>query len=77
MNPTCGRDNCEGCPGRYLCHCLGVTEEAVLDALATGSVRNVRDLRSATGAGDGCMACHGRLRQYIERHSLNMVAIAS
>jgi bacterioferritin-associated ferredoxin len=73
MNPNCSRDVCDGCPGRFVCACLQITEETVLNALASGNVRSVRDLRAATGAGEGCTCCHQQLRQYVERHALGMV----
>ena len=77
MNQTCLRDNCEACPGRFVCYCLGVTEEAVVEAICSGAVRDVRDLRDSTGAGDGCTACHQRLRSLIERYALTMAPVAA
>jgi bacterioferritin-associated ferredoxin len=57
---------------RAVCHCLQVTEEMLLDALHTFDLRNLKEVRERTGAGDGCTACHRQLRAYLERHtSLN------
>jgi NAD(P)H-nitrite reductase large subunit len=68
MDACFTRSDCTGCPGRVICHCLQVTEEALLGALATLELRSVNDVREATGAGAGCMACHRRLRLLLERH---------
>jgi bacterioferritin-associated ferredoxin len=44
----------------------------LLDALHTFDLRNLKEVRERTGAGDGCTACHRQLRAYLERHtSLN------
>ncbi len=48
-----------------ICHCLQVTEEMVQEALAVLEAPTLEQLRVATGAGDGCTACHRRLRQYL------------
>jgi bacterioferritin-associated ferredoxin len=52
------------CP--LVCHCLEVSEERVLEVLATCEVRTVNDIRRHTGAGDGCTACHRRLKDFLE-----------
>ena len=62
MNGFSTSDRCDTCPGRLACHCLGVTEEAVLEAVAVLGATSVNELRRLTGAGDGCTACHQRLR---------------
>ena len=49
----------------YVCDCLQVTECALLEVLSGSHVETLRDLRRAIGAGDGCTACHGLLRQYL------------
>ncbi len=59
---------CAGCPDRIVCHCLKVTEEAIANAVQTLGLRSVRDVRSATGAGDGCTCCHGEIRELIAVH---------
>lgn len=62
-------ERCGTCPGRVVCRCLQVTEEALVEALTTLEIRTLRDVRKQTGAGEGCTACHRRLVQYIERYS--------
>lgn len=74
-SPGCDGSRCGGCPGDFVCHCLKITEDMVLDAVE-GGARSVRDLRRQIGAGDGCMACHRRLSAYIEhagRRALELV----
>jgi bacterioferritin-associated ferredoxin len=65
---------CSGCPERVVCRCLRVTEAKVLDALSSRAICSVKELRSCTGAGDGCMACHRLLQRYIERHGQRQTA---
>jgi bacterioferritin-associated ferredoxin len=76
MEATCTTEtqsNCETCPARMVCHCLQVTEDALLRALDTLNLVSVKDICKHTGAGDGCTACHRRLRKYLEqRHALPM-----
>jgi NAD(P)H-nitrite reductase large subunit len=67
----------DACPGPLVCHCLGVCERTVVDAIATFGLRTVKDVRHCTGAGDGCTACHGRLREYLARHSSSDSPICS
>jgi bacterioferritin-associated ferredoxin len=50
----------------YACPCMKVTHAEVAEAAACPTVRTLNDLRCRTGAGDGCMACHRRLRCYLE-----------
>ena len=57
------------CSTRVICHCLQVTEETVVDALASLGVTTLRELRQHTGAGDGCTACHHVLRQYLKDYA--------
>lgn len=49
-----------------VCHCLQVSEDQLLEALANCEIRTLGDLRRHTGAGDGCTACHRRLKDYLE-----------
>lgn len=63
--PRCDGTQCAGCPGLYVCHCLKVTEEMVIEAVAIGA-DSVAELRQLTGAGDGCTACHRRLNDLID-----------
>jgi bacterioferritin-associated ferredoxin len=62
-------ETCGGSPGRVVCRCLGVTEAQLLEALATGEVHGLRDVRRLTGAGEGCTCCHQLLRSYLERYA--------
>jgi bacterioferritin-associated ferredoxin len=49
----------------YVCVCMRITHADLLHAVAGDEVRTLADLRQQTGAGDGCMACHRRLRCYL------------
>lgn len=71
------RTDCGTCPGRMVCHCLQVTEEMLLDALRTFELRSVKDIRCQTGAGDGCTACHRRLKRYLEEKAAPTVSQAA
>ncbi|MFO0926428.1 MAG: (2Fe-2S)-binding protein [Gemmataceae bacterium] len=62
------RAGCRGCTSKVVCHCMNVTEDTILEALATFDIDTVKDLRHYTGAGDGCTCCHRQLRQMIESH---------
>ena len=62
MHAPCTPDRCNACPGRYVCHCLKITEEEVVEAVAVLGLSTVSEVRRHTGAGDGCTACHQRLR---------------
>ena len=53
-------------PDRYVCACLEITEQKLLDTLSSTPACSLRDLRRTIGAGDGCTACHDVLRQYLE-----------
>ena len=68
MHATPSRD-CSTCPGRMICHCLQVTEEAIVQAIDTLGLTTVKEIRTCTGAGDGCTACHRRLVKYLERRT--------
>jgi bacterioferritin-associated ferredoxin len=71
MNDACTHSGCDGCPiaGRLVCRCLQVTEEVLFEAVTTLGLRTVHEVRQHTGAGDGCTACHRRIREYLERHA--------
>lgn len=47
------------------CACLRVSHAELLKAIACLNIRTLNDLRAQTGAGDGCTACHRRLRHYL------------
>ena len=40
-----------------------------MDAIITLGLRTVKDIRRATGAGDGCTCCHRELHALIEVHA--------
>lgn len=61
--------SCQDCPNRVVCRCLQITEGQLLDAIQTLELRTVKDVRRATGAGDGCNCCHADLRHYLEHHA--------
>ena len=61
--------NCTECPGRYVCRCLQITEDALVAALTTQPVRTLKELRVITGAGAGCNCCHPRLKQIMEQYA--------
>ena len=77
MNPPidglCHCDHCTVCDGRYICHCLRITEEAVVQAVTRFALQTVDEVRVVTGAGSGCTACHYRIRQVIERSRVSTV----
>jgi bacterioferritin-associated ferredoxin len=60
---------CGDCPERFLCRCLQVTEREVVAAITALDIRNLREVRQHTGAGDGCNGCHRRLRQLLDGHA--------
>lgn len=67
MLQFCSEDRCQTCPDRVVCRCLQVTESEIVETLTTLNIRNVKELRRATGAGDGCTCCHQHLHELIER----------
>ena len=64
--------SCNDCSERFVCNCLRVTESQVVDALASLPIRNLKELRQLTGAGEGCTCCHDRLRQLISLHAYSV-----
>ena len=66
MDDCTFRHDCTGCPGRVLCHCLQITEEAVVEAASLFGLTTVKEVRERTGAGDGCTACHRRIRLVLQ-----------
>ncbi len=76
MHRSCPADRC--CDGScqrggnsspLICSCLNVTEETVVNAIATLGLRTVKEVRKYTGAGDGCTACHPRIREVLKQHA--------
>lgn len=57
----------EACTDRLVCHCLGIRESTVFEALGDPDVQTVRDVMRCTGAGTGCTACHCVLKRLIAR----------
>lgn len=49
-----------------VCRCLSVTESEIQTAISAFNVQTVRELGRCTGAGKGCMACHGRLKALVK-----------
>jgi NAD(P)H-nitrite reductase large subunit len=68
---------CSGCPDRIVCRCLKVTEATIVEAITTLGLRTVKDVRHATGAGDGCTCCHQQVRELLEVHSLVVGTVAA
>ncbi|HEX4611173.1 MAG TPA: (2Fe-2S)-binding protein [Urbifossiella sp.] len=60
---------CGGCEDRVVCRCLKVTEGRIVEAVTTLGLRTVKEVRLATGAGDGCTCCHKQIRALVEAHS--------
>jgi NAD(P)H-nitrite reductase large subunit len=48
---------------------MKVTEGTIVDAITTLGLRTVKEVRAATGAGDGCTCCHAQIRGYLEVHA--------
>ena len=69
MESPCASNSCNNCTERFACHCLGVTTDEVVQAVTTLGLRTLDELRQQTGAGDGCTACHRRLRLLIRSHA--------
>ena len=65
------------CPDRVVCRCLRVTEQVVIEAIVTLGVRTVKELRTATDAGDGCTCCHKELAAYLAVYSSSSSPICS
>jgi bacterioferritin-associated ferredoxin len=79
MDTTCHRSRCDACPVRYLCRCLEVTEDAVIEVATALQLRTVQDVVRHTGAGDGCTACRRRIQGVLARldHSSSSPYICS
>ena len=69
MAPACLPADCHSCVANVVCHCLNVTEDQVVEAITTLALRTVKDVREHTGAGEGCTACHARLRAFLDQHA--------
>ncbi|MBX9580078.1 MAG: (2Fe-2S)-binding protein [Gemmataceae bacterium] len=60
---------CAGCADRIVCRCLEVTEGVIAEAITELGLRTVKEVRRATGAGDGCTCCHKHIRALLEAHA--------
>jgi bacterioferritin-associated ferredoxin len=69
MDAFCYDRPCDEGTDAIVCHCLQVRESELIEVLAVREAGNLRDIRRAIGAGDGCTACHARLREYIRRYA--------
>jgi bacterioferritin-associated ferredoxin len=49
-----------------VCHCLQVTETMLTEAIGRFSLQTIDEVRRHIGAGDGCTACHYRIRLFLE-----------
>ena len=74
MNATCSMDRCEACPIRVVCRCLQVTEDEIATTISALGLRTVKEVRQATGAGDGCTCCHAEIREQLQM--VNSLAVA-
>lgn len=57
------------CSESIVCHCLGISESMVADAVAVCGIATVKDVCRETGAGSGCTACHAGLRELLRKSS--------
>lgn len=48
-----------------LCRCLAVSESQVRDAVVLHGCDSVRAIGAHNGAGEGCTACHCKIKQLI------------
>jgi bacterioferritin-associated ferredoxin len=69
--------SCLALGGPVVCHCLGVTEDQLISAVATQDLRTLQEVRRRTGAGTGCNACHRRICIYLESYSSSSAEICS
>jgi len=53
-----------------ICRCLKVRLSTIADAIEVCGLNSIRDIRCATGAGDGCTACHIRIRQLLHQRAV-------
>src|SRR5436190_8953721 len=65
-NFHCSHESCDGCSVQHVCYCLKITEEVLTEAVTRFGLQTLDEVRRLTGAGDGCTACHQRIRQLLE-----------
>jgi len=53
------------CRTKILCHCLGLSESDVREAVALDGLDSVREVMENTEAGSGCTACHAAIKRLI------------
>jgi bacterioferritin-associated ferredoxin len=75
MEAFCSSESCSGCADKVVCHCLDVTEAAVVQVITQLGLKSIKEIRKEIGAGDGCTCCHGRLRDYLAKFSCAEVAV--
>ncbi|MSR30915.1 MAG: (2Fe-2S)-binding protein [Gemmataceae bacterium] len=51
---------------KIICHCLGITEQQILELKILKNVQTVREVMNETEAGSGCTACHRKIRDLLE-----------
>lgn len=61
----------------FHCYCTGVTQKRVLRAMADLGIREVDDIRRATGACTGCQTCRGELVALIKAVEAREVVLPS
>ncbi|MCY2964224.1 MAG: (2Fe-2S)-binding protein [Planctomycetota bacterium] len=47
---------------QIVCRCLKVRLSTIAEAIEVCGLSSVREIKCATGAGDGCTCCHARIR---------------
>jgi NAD(P)H-nitrite reductase large subunit len=67
---------CAGCPDRIVCRCLKVAEGAIVDAVVSLGLRTIKEVCSATGAGEGCTCCHRQIRALLDQHAPVLAPVA-
>jgi bacterioferritin-associated ferredoxin len=60
------------CSESIVCHCLGISESTVADAVAICGMSTIKEVCRETGAGSGCTACHARLRDLLRTSNQSM-----
>ena len=50
---------------RPLCHCLGISEGEVREAIVEHELQTVRGVAKICGAGGGCTACHRHIKRLL------------
>lgn len=60
---------------RLLCRCFRVTETEVTVAIQAHGAQEVEDVMRHTGAGEGCRACHCRIKRLLAGQSADCTRI--